>query len=70
MPNRSKGRFNGIGRPQTWPMGSRKRIEHQRLLSIFLQAGHGLGIFELIGVEKDVYSLLRQPFGLRLPNFL
>ena len=36
MPNRGKGRFDGIRGSETWSMGRRKRIGHQQLLPIFL----------------------------------
>ncbi len=43
MPNRPEGRFDGIRRSQTRPMGGGKGIELQQLRPIFLQTRRGFG---------------------------
>ena len=70
MPNRSKGRFNGIRGAKTLPVMSRKLEERQQLLPIFLQTRRRFRILRRIDLQKDVEGLGSGGFSVRLPDLV
>ena len=59
VPDRRKGRFDRIGRPDRHPMTGREVIEGQKNLLLLLQTLHRLRILILIGFHKALKHLLR-----------
>lgn len=70
MPDRPEGGFNRIRGAQALPMGSRKRVEAQQFIAIFLQTRRGLRILGLIGLQKEVERVCRIRVRLRPPDLV
>ena len=67
MTNGTKG-FNRIAGADMLPMHGREVIECHQPLMVFLQTGSGLGVFRLIGIDKQVKGCLSIHFRFCLPN--
>jgi hypothetical protein len=70
MANGAEGRFNGIRRPKTRPMGSGKGVEGQPRFPIFLQKRRRFRILWLIGFQKEIQCVFRRRLGRSSPDIL
>jgi len=70
MSHGSERRFDGIGGPEVNPVFSGKVVKRQQSLAIFGETFGGLGVFRLVGFQKQIKGLVRGFASFCLPDVM